>query len=266
MSAEFAGSNLHLGAKFDSAYIAREDRGVGRYGILKSLGENRYQLSEIVSGHADSLNGWIPQRLKEFLLAKLGSILYLGSPDKRLQMAEEIDTFLGFLSTRLQLEDAGISFEIVAFAILKVYLEKFSCRLYRDTRTFTHEGGTDLSTDFGAVYQIKKLKVTHPNQVDDLDSEIRKNFDADRISDGRVILIIDDITPECKSYLLQKSSLKYFRRADLMEIAGMLHDTEDRQKALRIIYDEFRREYANDICSSNNCDGCFCPILQRPIT
>jgi hypothetical protein len=259
------GTNLHLGATFDTAYISREDRGVGHYGILKPLGANRYELSELYARNALLLENWIPQRIKIFLNQKLGIILSLATAQNRLAVAENHTEFHTFLTNRLNSNDAGTSFEIVCFAILKVYLEKFSCRLYRDTRTFAHEGGTDLSTDFGAVFQIKKLNVTRRNQVDALDSELRKNFDADRIKDGRVVIIIDDITPDCRSYLLQKNSLRYFRKADLLEIASLLHDLEDRQKALRIIYEEFSREFANDICSRNNCNGIRCPILNQEL-
>ena len=259
-----AGSNLHLGANFDTAYISREDRGVGRYGVLKPLGANRYELAEIYTRNAQELSQWIPLRVKEFLHEKLGVVLNLATPQMRLALAEDENQFRQFLASRLDAIDAGTSFEIVCFAILKVYLERFSCRLYRDTRTFTHEGGTDLSTDFGAVYQIKKLRVTNRSQVDSLDSEIRKNFDTDRIRDGRVIIIVDDITPDCRTYLLEKNSLRYFRKADLLEISSLLHEPEDRQKVLRVVYEEFTREFANDICARNNCTGIFCPNLGLP--
>lgn len=262
----FVGYNLHLGARFDNAYVSREDRGVVRYGIVAPTGNRKYRLTSLYRTHADVLSDWIPKRIKSFLHAKLGQIVKLGDVSERLSLAEKQDAFLAFLQKRISTRDGGTSFEIVSFAILKVYLERFACRIYRDTRTFSHEGGTDLSTDFGAVYQIKKLKVAHKREVDKLYSEIRTNFDTERIRDGRVVLIIDDITPDCKSYLLQKNSLKYLKSADLVEIASIIKDPEDRQKILRIIYEEFCREYANDICARHNCDGKTCPILRQTRT
>jgi len=258
-----AGTNLHLGARFDNAYISREDRGVGKHGILRPIGSKRYKLSPLYQEHAFVLTEWIPDQVKIFLNRKLGPVIKLGDSTQRLAIAEDQDAFLKLLREQSEAKDSGTSFEIISFAILKVYLEKFACRIYRDTRTFTHEGGTDLSTDFGAVYQIKKLKITHKNEVDKLYSEIKTNFDADRIQDGRVVLIIDDITPDCKSYLLKKNSLKYFQRSDLLEIATLIRDAEDRQKVLRTIYEQFCIEYANDICARHNCDGYHCALLSK---
>ncbi len=257
----YVGHNLHLGARFDSAYISREDRGIVKHGILKPIGNKRYRLADPYPKYASDLAVWIPRRVKQFLDTRLGQVIKLANPHERLSFAENEDKFLELLRERMNAKDAGTSFEIACFAILKIYLEKFACRIYRDTRTFAHEGGTDLSTDFGAVYQIKKLQVTHRSEVDRLYSEIQTNFDAERIRDGKVIVVIDDITPECKSYLLKKNSLKYFQCADLLEIASLIREPEDRQKVLRIIYDEFCREYANDICSARNCDGHNCKVL-----
>ena len=52
----------------------------------------------------------------------------------------------------------------------------------------------------------------------------------------------------------------------LIEIASIIKEPEDRQKVLRIVNEEFRLEYANDICAKNDCDGKNCPILglNRP--
>lgn len=260
---EHVGTNLHLGAWFDNAYVSREDRGVGKHGILKPIGGKRYTLSESYRVHANELAGWIPERIKKFLNSKLGKVIGLGKPEERLRVAQQLDSFMEFLRELMKAQDGGTSFEIASFAILKVYLEQFACRIYRDTVTSAHEGGTDLSTDFGAVYQIKKLKITRKQEADKLFSEVKTNFDNDRIHDGRVVLIIDDISPECKSYLLKKNSLKYFQREDLLQIASIINDLEDRQKVLRIVYDEFLREYSNEICSRHGCDGHHCPILDK---
>jgi hypothetical protein len=260
---DIAGTNLHLGAWFDNAYISREDRGVGKHGILRPIGGKRYTLSEPYRIHAADLAKWIPERIKKFLNSKLGKVIKLGEPEERLRLSQQLDSFVDFLRDLMKAQDGGTSFEIASFAILKVYLEQLACRIYRDTVTSSHEGGTDLSTDFGAVYQIKKLKITHKHEADKLFSEVKTNFDNDRIHDGRVVIIIDDISPECKSYLLKKNSLKYIQREDLLQIASIIKDLEDRQKVLRVIHDEFLREYSNEICSRHGCDGHNCPILNR---
>ncbi len=262
---EYSGHNIHLGAWFDAAYISREDRGVGKHGILKPLGGKRYKLTELYRDHAHALESWIPQRIKSFLVSKLGLVLSLEATPERVRLAEHLDKFVDFLRERIEVHDGGTSFEIVCFAILKVYLDKFACRIYRDTRTFSHEGGTDISTDFGAVFQIKKLKISRKHEVDKLYNEVTTNFDVARVQDGRVILIIDDISPECRTYMVSKNALKYLRSTDMLDIATLIKESEDRQKVLRIVYEEITREYSNDICARHGCDGHFCPVLKKVV-
>jgi len=36
-----------------------------------------------------------------------------------------------------------------------------------------------------------------------------------------------------------------FSKSDLLKLAANFDEPEDRQKVLRIVYDEFRREYSN---------------------
>jgi hypothetical protein len=138
-----------------------------------------------------------------------------------------------------------INFEIVCLAIIKVHLEKFACRIYRDTRTSAHDKGVDISTNFGAVYQIKKLKVLNKKAADELHDELRINFDNERLTDGKVILVIDDISEEIKTYLINMK-VQSISKNDLTKLAEQL-EIEEREKVLRIVFEEFSREYSTAI-------------------
>jgi len=138
------------------------------------------------------------------------------------------------------------NFEIFSFAIIKIHLEKFACRIYRDSRTSAHDRGVDLSTNFGVVYQIKKLKVLNKNMADGIYAEMTRNFAQDRLSDGKIVLIIDDISKEVKNYLIDMK-VQSITKAEIIHLAEQLQDAEDREKVLRIVYDEFRREYSSSI-------------------
>ena len=71
--------------------------------------------------------------------------------------------------------------------MIKVHLEKFACKIYRDTRTAAHDKGVDLSTNFGVVYQVKKLQIYTESEAARLYAELKLNFDAERLQDGNVI-------------------------------------------------------------------------------
>lgn len=154
----------------------------------------------------------------------------------RIRFAELIDK---------QIDINPTNFEIFAFAILKVHLEKFACKIYRDTRTAAYDKGVDLSTNFGVIYQIKKLKLLNKNIAKEILDEIQLNFSEDRIKDGNIILVIDDISKEMKSYLINMK-IQTIAKADLLNLIDQL-DLEDRMKVLRIVFEEFSREYKSDI-------------------
>ena len=109
-----AGTNLHLGAKFDNAYISREDRGVGKHGILRPIGSKRYKLSPLYQEYASGLAEWIPNQIKIFLDRKLGQIVKLGDANQRLKLAEDQSAFMELLHERTEAKDSGTSFEIVS--------------------------------------------------------------------------------------------------------------------------------------------------------
>jgi hypothetical protein len=138
------------------------------------------------------------------------------------------------------------SFEIVSFALIKIHLEKFACKIYRDTRTAAHDRGVDLATNFGVVYQVKKLRVESRSDADKLYAELKLNFDNQRLQDGNVILVIDDIAEDVRRYLIDMR-VQSIKTNHLLSIAGGFEDSEDRQKVLRVIYEEFRRDYSSAI-------------------
>ena len=135
---------------------------------------------------------------------------------------------------------------IFSFAVIKVHLEKFACKIYRDTRTAAHDKGVDLSTNFGVVYQVKKLRVHTVSEADRLYAELKLNFDIERLQDGNLILVIDDISKEVKKYLIDMK-IQSISKDDLLKLATSFDEPEDRQKVLRIVYEEFRREYSSTI-------------------
>jgi hypothetical protein len=63
--------------------------------------------------------------------------------------AEDAERFLELI--RQQIDKTPANFEIFSFSVIKVHLEKFACKIYRDTRTAAHDQGVDLSTNFGVV-------------------------------------------------------------------------------------------------------------------
>ena len=144
------------------------------------------------------------------------------------------------------IDRSGTNFEIFSFAVIKAHLEKFACKVYRDTRTSAHDKGVDLSTNFGVVYQVKKLRVYNKSMADNIYAELKVNFDSERLNDGNVILVIDDMSKEIKNYLINMK-VQSISKNDILKLAEQFEDSEDREKVLRIIYDEFRREYSSDI-------------------
>jgi hypothetical protein len=174
----------------------------------------------------------------------LGLVPLLHEPTARAALAQKREQFLDLI--REQIGKTPANFEIFTFGVIKVHLEKFACKIYRDTRTAAHDKGVDLSTNFGVVYQIKKLKVHTVSEADRLYTELKLNFDKERIQDGNVILVIDDISKEIKQYLIDMK-VQSLSKEEVLKLAASFDEPEDRQKVLRIVYEEFRREYSSRI-------------------
>ena len=234
------GHDVHIGAKYEDAYGMR----MSRYGVLTSVGHLKYKISRPFIEHAPALCAWIPDRIKDHISSRIGIIPRLSDAAVRLDVASDAATFLELLDAQMNLNPAN--FEIISFAIVKIHLEKFACKVYRDTRTASHDHGVDLATNFGVVYQVKKLRLYTKSDADKLYTELKLNFGSERFQDGNVILIIDDITEEIRRYLVNMK-VQSLKKEQLLGLAKGFEDLEDRQKVLRVVYEEFRRDYSSRI-------------------
>lgn len=75
---------------------------------------------------------------------------------------------------------------------------------------------------------------------------MKLNFDTERLQDGNVILVIDDIAEDVRRYLIDMK-VQSIKKDQLLSIAREFRDSEDRQKVLRVVYEEFRRDYSSAI-------------------
>lgn len=237
---EFLGHDLHIGAKYYDAYSSR----MSRYGVLKQVGHLKFRLVAPYTTDAKILCGWIPERIKQHIADRLGVVPLLKDSIQRAALAELPDKFLSLI--REQIIKTPANFEIFSFAVLKVHLEKFACKIYRDTRTAAHDKGVDLSTNFGVVYQIKKLQIKTQSEADRIYAELKLNFDSERLDDGHVVLIIDDISKEVKQFLINME-VQSISKDDVLNLAANFIEPEDRQKVLRVVSDEFGRDYLSRI-------------------
>jgi hypothetical protein len=235
------GHSLNFGGKYYDAYSSRN---LPKYRVLRALGEKRYELLAPYTTEATDLLEWIPARVAQHIQERLGLIPSLGERECRSRLSADPTAFVNLVSQHFDRNAAN--FEIFSFAIIKVHLEKFACRVYRDTRTTAHDCGVDLSTNFGVVYQIKKMKVLNRADADSICAELRINFDRERLQDGNVILVIDDISREVKNYLIDMK-IQSISKHDLLRLASHFEDPEDREKVLRFVYQEFSREYSSDL-------------------
>jgi hypothetical protein len=236
----FLGHDVHIGAKYYDAYGTR----MSRYSVLKSIGHLNYELLPPYTIFASELCNWIPPRIKRHIDERLGVVPLLGDLATRVTYAQDPSRFIELIQE--QIGKTPANFEIFSFAVIKVHLEKFACKIYRDTRTAAHDKGVDLSTNFGVVYQVKKLRIQTESEADRVYAELKLNFDSERLQDGNVILVIDDITKDVKKYLIDMK-VQSISKNDLLKMATSFEEPEDRQKVLRIVSDEFRREYSSAI-------------------
>ncbi|MDO8588752.1 MAG: hypothetical protein Q7T82_17115 [Armatimonadota bacterium] len=236
--------NLHIGGDYEDAYSSRT---LPKYGVVIPVGHRRYKLSAEYAACSSQALGHILQRIPAFATGKLGGVIALGSREARVAIAGDPCRFVDILDT-----EAGRSaahFEIVSFAVLRMHLEKFACKVYRTLRTSAHDSGVDIATDYGAVYQIKKMRLRTREDVEAIYSEILTNFDEGRLRDQKVVLIIDELSSGCRQFLVDMR-VQPLVREDILALARLLTDDEDRQKVLRVVHDEFEREYRSDVCMS----------------
>ena len=92
------------------------------------------------------------------------------------------------------------------FSILKVFLAKFGCKLYRDSRTYAADKGGDISTNFGVVYQVKSYYLREETRFAELLDELMMNFSDGRLQEGNVFLIIRDVSNGFKTQLKDRNN------------------------------------------------------------
>lgn len=235
---DFLHHDVHIGARYYDAYGSR----MSRYHVLKPVGHLKYELLSPFDEQAKELARWIPRRIKQHITERLGVVPLLKDATTRVKMANSPKHFQRLI--RNQIDRTPANFEIFSFALIKVHLEKFACKIYRDTRTSAHDKGVDLSTNFGVVYQIKRLRILTQSEANQVYAELKVNFDNERLQEGNVVLVIDDISKKVKKYLIDMK-VQSFSKSDLLKLAANFDEPEDRQKVLRIVYEEFRREYSN---------------------
>ncbi|MGA2989577.1 MAG: hypothetical protein ABSD88_03800 [Candidatus Korobacteraceae bacterium] len=236
----FLGHDMHIGARYYDAYGSR----MSRYRVLEQVGHLKYRLLPPYTEQAPLLCDWIPERIKQHIEERLGIVPLLHESTTRAKLAESQEHFLRLI--REHIGKTPANFEILSFAVMKVHLEKFACKIYRDTRTSAHDKGVDLSTNFGVVYQVKKLRIYSTAEAAQVYAELKLNFDRERLQDGNVILVIDDISEEVKQYLINMK-VQSISKDQILKMVANFDEPEDRQKVLRIIYEEFRRDYSSRI-------------------
>ena len=243
---EFTKSDLNVGGRFHSNTYP--DRMARNYNALILLSENKLQLPKFIIKQDTEKIKIIKQILLDKILdtqkIKIGNLQSIDRDFKRIKIAKKKDKFINFLTNELKC--SANSFEITCFAILKVFLEKFACKLYRNSRTNARNSGIDISTDFGVAYQVKKFKIKEEKEINKILKEIQTNFDKDRIQDGKLVLVLEDIDANFKHLVLGKN-IKMFKMSEIIKIANQIDEVEDRMKTLRVIYDENKRELKSDI-------------------
>lgn len=237
---ELLGHDIHIGGKYYDAYPSRN---LPKYGVLSVIGNKRYKLTKDYIENSTDLIEAIPELVSTYINKKLGDIPFFENPNVRFEKSKDEKNFLELVESQININ--ATNFEIFCFSILKIHLEKFACKIYRDTRTSAYDRGVDLSTNYGVIYQIKKLKLLNETSAKLVYNELETNFSSDRIQEGNIILVIDDISKDIKQYLINMK-VQTITKSDLIKLARQL-DYEDRMKVLKNVFNEFSREYKSDI-------------------
>ena len=239
-------SDLNIGGRFHSNTYP--DRMASKYGAFVILPKNKLKLPDFIINQDKKRIQQIKQILLDRILdvqkIKIGNLQLIDQDSKRIKIAKEKNQFINFLTNELKSSANG--FEITCFAILKVFLEKFACKLYRNSRTNARDSGIDISTNFGVAYQVKKFKLKEEKEVNKILKEIKTNFDKDRIQDGKLVLVLEDIDSNFKHLILGKN-IKMFKLSEILKFAEQIEEVEDKMKVLRVIYEENKRELKSDI-------------------
>jgi len=253
-----------VGAQFNDTYISRLS---SRHRFLRQVDQKTFAVQNDYAENAKVLMDYLVSRIRDYLNLKLGNLVLLRAvlngdseienranyencleeilqdkSSKRLRQFLEV----GFDKNAKGFFAMSYGFEICMFSILKVFLAKFGCKLYRDSRTYAADKGGDISTNFGVVYQIKNYYLTDENRFAQLLDELVMNFSDGRIEQGNVFLIVRDVSNGVKDQLMRKN-INCITKNGVTELLDKL-SYEEKRSVLTNIVQEFKRELISDIC------------------
>jgi len=257
--------NFNIGGKFNDTYISRLS---SRHRFLRQVAQKTFAVQDDYAKNAKDLIDYIKMRINEYLNLKLGNLIMLKRiiendyPDiqnmnnYRRYLDEVLHDrsskrFREFLEVGFDRSSKGFitlsyGFEICMFSILRVFLAKFGCKLYRDTRTYAADKGGDISTNFGVVYQIKNYYLTNEDKFTELLNELLLNFSDGRIQQGNVFLIVKDVSNGVRDQL-RAQSINCITKEGVTGLLDKL-DYEEKREVLVCLVREFKRELVSDIC------------------
>jgi hypothetical protein len=257
--------NFNIGGEFNDTYISRLS---SRHRFLRQISQRKFAVQDDYFSNAKELIIYMQKKIEEHLNAKLANIVILkklmeknGSSHEGLKKQEKylLDIisennsrrFREFLETGFDRKAESFlamsyGFEICMFSILKIFLLKFGCRLYRDTRTYAVDKGGDISTNFGVVYQIKNYSLTSEEKFTELLNELFLNFSDGRIQQGNVFLIVKDASDGVVAQL-KKQSINCITKKGVIDLLDKLN-SEEKREVLTSIIREFNRELLSDVC------------------
>jgi len=257
--------NFNIGGAFNDSYIQRLS---SRHKVLDPIGGKDFAIAEDYSQHAECLIDYTITSIKRHLDARLSVLIKL---DKILRDADydaisrilqdktskTLREFLehGFSGKENGFLDIAYGFEICMFSILKILLAKFGCKLYRDSKTYSSDKGTDISTNFGVAYQIKKKCISSERAFEELVSELLLNFADGRIEQGNVFVIIESVDDGFRKRLNEKH-INCLTKKGVTDFLDKLSPAE-KSDVLRQIVQEFKRELISDVCQT-----CRKPVAQ----
>lgn len=257
--------SFNIGGAFNDTYISRLS---SRHHFLRQISQRKFAVQEGYFDNARELTDFTKTKIKEHLDSKLGNLItisrlfegntpYAKGLEEQGKFLNEVLSdnssrrFREFLETGFYKSSEGLltmsyGFEICMFSILKVFLAKFGCRLYRDSKTYAADKGGDISTNFGVVYQIKNYCLTNEERFTELVDELFLNFSDGRIQQGNVFLIIKDATEGFVDQL-KKQSINCITKKSVTDLLDKL-SFEEKKEVLGSIVREFKRELLSDVC------------------
>lgn len=250
--------NFNVGGQFNDSYLHRL---ASRHQVLEQVRGKDFAIVAALAENAQSLVPYITNRMTEHLTKKLFNVtkLYRVVQSKsRAEVCQILDDptsrklrqFLesGFQRSSASFLSIAYGFEICMFAILKVLLAKFGCKVYRDSKTYSSDKGTDLGTNFGVVYQVKKKCIATDEAFISLLNELLVNFADGRIQGGNVFVIVEDIDGRLRKRL-QAEHINCLTRKGITDFLDKF-DADEKWEILKQIAREFGRELMSDVCRS----------------